>query len=82
MPDLVWLTGLDLKENHVTLSGMALDENAVANYVDNLDASPFFSEPTVVTIQRSKKDAFSFRLECDFTYKPSEITSDKNESEG
>ncbi len=82
MPDLVWLTGLDLKENHVTLNGMALDENAVANYVDNLDASPFFSEPTVVTIQRSKKDAFSFRLECDFTYKPSEITSDKNESEG
>ncbi len=82
MPDLVWLTGLDLKENHVTLNGMALDENAVANYVDNLDASPFFSEPTVVTIQRSQKDAFSFRLECDFTYKPTEITSDNNDGEG
>lgn len=82
MPDLVWLTGLDLAQTHVTLNGMALDENAIANYVDNLDASPFFSEPTVVTIHRSRDDAFSFRLECDFTYKPSEIASTEVEAEG
>lgn len=82
MPDLVWLTGLNLSQTHVTLNGMALDENAIANYVDNLDASPFFSEPTVVTIHRSREDAFSFRLECDFTYKPSEIASTEVEAEG
>ena len=82
MPDLVWLTGLSLAGNHVTLNGMALDENAFANYVDNLDASPFFSEPTVVTIQRQRENAFTFRLECDFTYKPSEIFSTDDAAEG
>jgi len=75
MPELVWLTGLNLSGTHVTLNGMALDENAFANYVDNLHASPFFSEPTVVTLQRSRDDAFSFRLECDFTYSPAGIVS-------
>ncbi len=82
MPDLVWLTGLNLAGTHVTLNGMALDENAIANYVDNLDASPFFSEPTVVTIQRSREDSFTFRLECDFTYSPSGIASAEVEAEG
>ena len=82
MPDLLWLTGLNLSGTHVTLNGMALDENAFANYVDNLDASPFFSEPTVVTLQRSRDNAFSFRLECDFTYSPAEIASTNAEDEG
>ncbi len=82
MPDLVWLTGLNLAGTHVTLNGMALDENAIANYVDNLDASPFFNEPTVVTIQRSREDSFTFRLECDFTYSPSGIASAEVEAEG
>ena len=82
MPDLVWLTGLNLAGTHVTLNGMALDENAFANYVDNLNASPFFGEPTVVTLQRSRDDAFTFRLECDFTYSPAEIASTSVEAEG
>ncbi len=82
MPDLVWLTGLNLAGTHVTLNGMALDENAFANYVDNLNASPFFGEPTVVTLQRTRDDAFTFRLECDFTYSPAEIASTTVEAEG
>ena len=82
MPDLVWLTGLTLSGNHLSLNGMALDENAFANYVDHLNASPFFSEPTVVTLQRTREDAFTFKLECDFTYKPLGIASTEVEAEG
>ena len=75
LPDLVWLSDLNLKGTHLSLSGMALDENAIANYIVNLDASPFFKEPTLVSIQRSKKDSFSFKLECDFTYTPAVIAA-------
>ena len=75
LPDLVWLTDLDLKGTHLSLSGMALDENAIANFITNIDSSPFFKEPTLVSIQRSQKDAFSFKLECDFTYTPVAIAS-------
>ncbi len=82
MPDLLWLTSLNLAGNHLTLNGMVLDENAFANYVDSLNASPFFGEPTVVTLQRSRENAFSFRLECDFNYSPAEIASTNTEEEG
>ena len=47
LPDLVWLSGLNLTDNVITLNGLAMDENAVANYIANLDASPFFQEPTL-----------------------------------
>ena len=75
LPDLVWFTTLDLKGNHLTLNGMALDENAIATYISNLHASPFFAEPTLVNIQRAKQDSFSFKLECNFTYLPTGIAS-------
>lgn len=74
MPDLVWLTDFNLAGNQIKMNGMALDENAIANYVDNLDLSPLFGEPNVEIIKRQQNDdAFSFRLECEFTYRPAEI---------
>lgn len=75
LPELVWLTDLTLNGNHLKLTGMALDENAFANYVDHIDASPFFGEPTVGILKRGKGSEFSWQLECNFTYTPSEITS-------
>jgi len=81
LPDLVWLTDLKLSGTHLSLSGMALDENAVANYITNLDASPFFKEPNLVNLNRSQKDSFSFKLECDFTYTPTEIATAGAEAE-
>jgi type IV pilus assembly protein PilN len=75
LPDLVWLTNMTVANNVVTLNGQAMDENAVANYIANLDASPFFQEPTLVDLSRASRDIFNFRLTCVFTYKPPEIKS-------
>jgi len=44
LPDLVWLTRMTMKGNSLTISGTAMDETAVANYISNLDSSPFFQE--------------------------------------
>jgi len=73
VPDLIWLNNMTVKGNVVTLSGRAMDENAVANYISNLDASPFFQEPSLVDLARSGKGLYSFRLTCVFTLKPPEI---------
>jgi type IV pilus assembly protein PilN len=81
LPDLVWLTDLNLSGTHLSMSGMALDENAIANYITNLDASPFFREPTLINFQRDKQDSFSFKLECDFTYTPTQIAAAGDEAE-
>ena len=73
LPELVWLNKLTFKGNMITIDGVAMDENAVANYISNLDASPFFQEPILKNLARSKGDTFTFALSCVFTYTPPKI---------
>ena len=82
LPELVWLTNLNLKGKTLTLTGMAMDENAVANYISNLDASPFFQEPSLVSLTRGNKGTYSFQLTCVFTYTPPEIEATQGSSPG
>jgi type IV pilus assembly protein PilN len=72
LPELVWLTQLKMSGNNLTLTGDAMDENAVANFYSNLDSSPFFEEPEVKNLTR-KGDDFAFTLSATFTYEPPEI---------
>jgi len=73
LPDLVWLDNLRLSGEVLTLRGKAMDENAVANYISNLDASPFFQEPSLGEITRVGDGVFSFSLTVIFSYTPPEI---------
>ena len=75
LPELVWLTSLTLKGTDVAIAGVAMDENAVANYITNLDASPFFEEPLLKNLSRSRGDTFSFTLNCIFNNSPPEIAA-------
>jgi type IV pilus assembly protein PilN len=73
LPELVWLGKLTLKGNAVELSGSAMDENAVANYISNIDASPFFDEPVLKNLTRGRGDTFGFSLTFAFNNAPPEI---------
>ena len=73
LPELVWLGSLKLKANNVELGGTAMDENAVANYISNLDASPFFDEPVLKNLSRGRGDTFGFSLTFAFNNAPPEI---------
>ncbi len=72
LPDLLWLSDLNLSGNTITLKGRALNENAVANFISNLDASPYFAEPTLRIMSQDNKGVFSFDMACTFTYSPQE----------
>ncbi|MBD3870278.1 MAG: PilN domain-containing protein [Acidobacteria bacterium] len=73
LPELVWLGSLKLVGNNVELGGSAMDENAVANYISNLDASPFFDEPVLKNLSRARGDTFGFSLSFAFNNAPPEI---------
>jgi len=73
LPDLVWLTKLSLNGVTVKLSGMALDENAIANYMTRLEDSPYVTSATLLGFKKTSDDAFSFNLTCSFTYAPAQI---------
>ena len=75
LPELVWLTKLTLKGNNVQVAGNAMDENAVANYISNIDASPFFDEPVLKNLARGKGDTFGFGLTFVFNNAPPEIAA-------
>ncbi len=73
LPELVWLSRLTLKVESVQIAGTAMDENAVANFISNIDASPFFDEPRLKNMARSQGDTFTFSLDCTFIVEPPEI---------
>jgi type IV pilus assembly protein PilN len=70
LPDLTWLTSMTLTGNQVALRGQALNENAVANFISNLTASPFFSEPSLKIMTQDTNGVFTFDLGCTFSYTP------------
>lgn len=72
LPDLLWLSELNLTGTTISLKGKALNENAVANFISNLDASPYFAEPTLKIMSQDDKGVFSFDMACTFTYSPQE----------
>lgn len=79
LPDLVWITRMSFGANLVKITGSALDENAVANYISNLHASPFFNEPTLKDLARGSmkgSQLFNFSLECTFNPAPPELASE------
>ncbi len=70
LPDLTWLSNMTLSGTQVTLRGSALNENAVANFISNLTASPFFSEPSLRVMSQDAAGVFTFDLACNFSYTP------------
>lgn len=72
LPDLLWLTNMGLTGNLLTLQGQALNENAIANFISNLGASPFFAEPSLKIMSQDERGVFTFDLSCTFTQTPRE----------
>ncbi|MEW6338663.1 MAG: PilN domain-containing protein [Acidobacteriota bacterium] len=75
LPDLLWLTRMEVSGNAVSIQGQALNENAVANFISNLDTSPFFAEPSLSIMKQSDQGVFDFELQCTFTHTPVEATA-------
>jgi type IV pilus assembly protein PilN len=72
LPDLVWLTTLDVANNLITMKGKTLSPNAVATYLENLKKSPFFAEPVFKSLGQDG-GAQTYSWEMTLTFNPAAV---------
>jgi len=73
VPELLWLTSLEVTASNVAVKGQAYNTNAVANFLENLDRVPEFQEPILIETQlRGQAYDFSIR----FGYQPKPIRAE------
>jgi len=65
LPQLTWLTKMEVNQNNLRLTGQAFNTNAIAQLIENLDRVPEFLEPVLRdTTQRNR--LYSFVIECQY----------------
>ena len=73
LPDLVWLTNLDVSNLQITMKGKALSPNAVATYLENLKKSPFFAEPVFKSLGQDGGTSGTYSWEMTLTFNPAAV---------
>ena len=63
VPELLWLEEITFRAGQIRISGEAFNTNAVAEFIEKLDAAPVFEEPTLVdTTENADESTYSFTL--------------------
>ncbi|HET7434275.1 MAG TPA: PilN domain-containing protein [Thermoanaerobaculia bacterium] len=72
LPDLVWLDKMTITSGNIAINGRGLNENAIANFVENIKKDPYFEEPALgqLTKVSDAPKVFTFDLSFNFTYTP------------
>jgi type IV pilus assembly protein PilN len=70
LPDLVWLTNVDVVGETITMRGKTLSPNAVATYLENLKKSPFFAEPVFKNLGQDGGNQGIYSWEMNLVFRP------------
>ena len=65
LPQLTWLTNMEVNQNNMRLTGQAFNTNAIAQFIENLDRLPEFREP-VLRDTTKRNQLYSFVIECQY----------------
>ncbi len=69
LPEWVWLTDLSFSNDAVVITGKALSNNLIADFINNLQNSNSFANVQLKSTERKKEagiDIFVFNIECTF----------------
>ncbi|SEA65197.1 type IV pilus assembly protein PilN [Desulfuromusa kysingii] len=75
LPEKLWLTKFSEKSGQINLSGVADNENTVAEFMRNLDASPYYKNIELSVTEQTKageRKMQKFTLNCSVETPPSE----------
>jgi Tfp pilus assembly protein PilN len=67
LPELLWLTRMQVQATKIIVSGQAFNTNAVANFIENLDRVPEFQEP-ILQDANSGRGSGIYTFNVSFTY--------------
>lgn len=65
LPQLTWLTRMEVNQNNLRLIGEAYNTNAIATLIENLDLVPEFQEPVLKDTQQ-RGGRYTFVIECQY----------------
>lgn len=73
IPEVLWLEEITFRDGQVRLSGQAFNTNAIATFIEQLDAAPVFDEPLLDnTTKNPDNSTYSFTLSFRFYPVPPE----------
>lgn len=72
LPEFLWLTSMNETAGALTFSGRATTPTAYANFYNNLDASPYFSDVGRISYRDEGAEGVSFSLAAKFIPNPQE----------
>ncbi len=72
LPELVWLDRMDVNRNSIRLVGRGQNENAIANFIDNLDKVEIFDEPVIRVMRAAGGGVYTYDMSVSYTLKPPE----------
>lgn len=79
LPELMWLTKMEMTANSVTITGQSFSFNAIAAFIENLDKVSEFQEPELIDSTQAG-DIYNFSLK--FGYQPVTQAGQQGEAEG
>ncbi len=81
LPELLWLTRMEVTNTNITIHGSAFNMSAVANFIDNLDKVEAFGEPLLQDANQRKgrgvrTEVYDFRLTFPYSFKKPQAAAD------
>jgi len=69
LPELLWITRMEVAPTTITVTGEAFNTNAVANFIENLDRVPEFQEPILRDTQQ-RGEIYTFVIAFNYSFAP------------
>ncbi len=66
VPELLWLTQMNVRGRRVDLVGTAFNTTAIAAFIENLDRVPEFHEPEPGSVNQDRGGVYNFRIAFTF----------------
>ncbi len=70
LPELLWLDRMRMTTDSIELDGRALNTNAIANFIENLDKVPAFDEPTLIEATEQPGGVYKYVIHFRYSFAP------------